>query len=110
MYDVSRGMHFLYQASNKPGFKIKKPMHMTTKPTFWQRTGVQSWFLKKETGFTETASLTPDLVYKYIIEKFRESVAELSFADRVIFYHEYIICFSPRITINSWTITGEYFR
>jgi len=70
-------------------------MHMTTKPSFWQRTGVQSWFLKKETGFTETASMTPDLVYKYIIEKFRESIAELSFADRVIFYHEYIICFSP---------------
>ena len=70
-------------------------MHMTTKPTFWQRTGVQNWFLKKEAGFTETASMTPDLVYKYIIEKFRESIAELSFADRVIFYHEYIICFSP---------------
>ena len=70
-------------------------MHMNTKPTFWQRTGVQSWFLKKEPGFTETASMTPDLVYKYIIEKFRESIAELSFADRVIFYHEYIICFSP---------------
>lgn len=70
-------------------------MHMTTKPTFWQRTGVQSWFLKKESGFTETAAMTPDLVYKYIIEKFRESVSELSFADRVIFYHEYIICFSP---------------
>lgn len=70
-------------------------MPITTKPTFWQRTGVQSWFLKKETGFTETASMTPDLVYKYIIEKFRESITELSFADRVIFYHEYIICFSP---------------
>jgi len=70
-------------------------MPVTTKPTFWQRSGVQSWFLKKETGFTQTASMTPDLVYKYIIEKFRESIAELSFADRVIFYHEYIICFSP---------------
>ena len=70
-------------------------MPITTKPTFWQRTGVQNWFLKKETGFTEMAAMTPDLVYKYIIEKFRESVAELSFADRVIFYHEYIICFSP---------------
>jgi hypothetical protein len=70
-------------------------MHMTTKPTFWQRTGVQNWFLKKETGFTETASITPDQVYKYIIEKFRESITELSFADRIIFYHEYIICFSP---------------
>src|SRR5436190_14121506 len=71
------------------------PMHTTTKPTFWQRTGVHNWFLKKDADFAETASMTPDLVYKYIIEKFRESVAELSFADRVIFYHEYIICFSP---------------
>jgi hypothetical protein len=70
-------------------------MPVAAKPTFWQRTGVQSWFLKKETAFTETTSITPDLVYKYIIEKFRESIAELSFADRVIFYHEYIICFSP---------------
>ncbi len=70
-------------------------MPTATKPTFWQRSGVQSWFLKKETGFTETASITPDLVYKYIIEKFRESISELSFADRIIFYHEYIICFSP---------------
>lgn len=69
-------------------------MHTTTKPTFWQRTGVHNWFLKKESGLTETGFMTPDLVYKYIIEKFRESVTELSFADRVIFYHEYIICFS----------------
>ena len=70
-------------------------MRVTTKPSFWQRSGVQSWFLKKETEFSEVASLTPDLVYKYIIEKFKESIADLSFADRVIFYHEYIICFSP---------------
>lgn len=70
-------------------------MHTTTKPTFWQRSGVHNWFLKKETGVMETFSMTPDLVYKYIIEKFKESVTELSFADRVIFYHEYIICFSP---------------
>lgn len=70
-------------------------MHTTTKPTFWQRTGVHNWFLKKEADNAETALMTPDLVYKYIIEKFRESVAELSFADRIIFYHEYIICFSP---------------
>ncbi len=70
-------------------------MHTTTKPTFWQRTGVHNWFLKKETGITETSFMTPDLVYKYIIEKFQESVTELSFADRIIFYHEYIICFSP---------------
>ena len=69
-------------------------MQTTTKPTFWQRTGVHNWFLKKEAGVTETSPMTPDLVYKYIIEKFRESVTELSFADRIIFYHEYIICFS----------------
>lgn len=70
-------------------------MHTSTDSTFWQRIGVHNWFLMKEAGVTETASLTPDLVYKYIIEKFQESIAELSFADRVIFYHEYIICFSP---------------
>lgn len=70
-------------------------MQTTTKLTFWQRTGVQNWFLKKEAIITESLFMTPDVVYKYIIEKFRESIAELSFADRVIFYHEYIICFSP---------------
>jgi len=68
---------------------------MSTSPTFWKKIGVQDWFLKKETVFTETSSMTPDVVYKYIIEKFQASIAELSFADRVIFYHEYIICFSP---------------
>jgi hypothetical protein len=68
---------------------------ITANPTFWKRTGIQDWFLKKETTPAETASMTPDMVYKYIIEKFQSSVAELSFADRVIFYHEYIICFSP---------------
>ncbi|MGV3658146.1 MAG: hypothetical protein ACO1NX_09330, partial [Chitinophagaceae bacterium] len=33
-------------------------------------------------------------VYKYIVEKFNESVKELSFANRVVFFHEYIISFS----------------
>ena len=70
-------------------------MHTTTKPTFWQRSGVHNWFLKKEAIDIDTSAITPDQVYKYIIQKFRESIAELSFADRVIFYHEYIICFSP---------------
>ncbi len=68
---------------------------MTTNPTFWKKIGAHNWFLKKETVFTETSSMTPDVVYKYIVEKFEASIAELSFADRVIFYHEYIICFSP---------------
>ena len=67
---------------------------ITATSSFWKRTGIQDWFLKKETIPTETISMTPDMVYKYIIEKFQASVAELSFADRVIFYHEYIICFS----------------
>ena len=68
---------------------------MTPNPTFWKKTGIQDWFLKKESVVTETSSMTPDMVYKYIVEKFQDSIAELSFADRVIFYHEYIICFSP---------------
>ena len=67
---------------------------MSTSPTLWQRIGLQNWFLKKETVYAETTSLTPDIVYKYLVEKFEDSIAELSFADRVIFYHEYIICFS----------------
>ena len=68
---------------------------MNTASTFWQRIGVQNWFLKKEAEYSETATLSPDVVHKYIIEKFQESITELSFAGRVIFYHEYIICFSP---------------
>ena len=40
-------------------------------------------------------ALTPNDVYKYIIEKFRHSIGELSFANRVVFYHEFIICFNP---------------
>lgn len=68
---------------------------MSDRPTFWKRLGVHDWFLKKEAGITEAASLTPDAVYKYIVEKFQESIGQLSFAGRVVFYHEYIICFSP---------------
>jgi len=67
---------------------------MTTKPSFWQRIGVQDWFLSNN-GSTNPASLkhlTPNVVYKYIIEKFEASMSELSFAERIVFYHEYIIC------------------
>ncbi len=68
------------------------------KPTtsFWQRIGLHDWFLKKEnTALSKKApSITPDVVYKYILEKFNESINQLSFADRIVFYHEYIICFS----------------
>ena len=70
---------------------------MKQEPNFWQRMGLHDWFLKKEE--TETAhqvvTLTPDDVFKYIVEKFHESIEKLSFANRVVFFHEYIICFNP---------------
>jgi hypothetical protein len=71
--------------------------NMTTQ-TIWQRMGLQDWFLKKEAKpVTATApQLTPDKIYDYIVEKFEESVKQLSFANRVIFYHEYIIGFNPQ--------------
>lgn len=70
---------------------------MKSKTNFWQRIGLQDWFLKKEATETvrKVPSITPNDVYKYIIDKFNESVGELSFADRVVFFHEYIICFNP---------------
>ena len=69
---------------------------MKTKASFWQRIGLQDWFLKKENtqSIRRAPSITPNDVYKYILEKFNESINQLSFADRVVFYHEYIICFS----------------
>lgn len=70
---------------------------MKSKTNFWQRIGLHEWFLKKET--VETAqnamTLTSNDVYKYTVEKFNESIKELSFANRIVFFHEYIICFSP---------------
>lgn len=70
---------------------------MKSKTNFWQRIGLHDWFLKKETGETaqHAITLTADDVYKYTIEKFNESIKELSFANRIVFFHEYIICFSP---------------
>lgn len=67
---------------------------MTEKPSFWQRIGVQDWFLTNNgvAGSLKSQPLTPNIIFKYIIEKFEESIAELSFAERVVFYHEYIIC------------------
>ena len=69
---------------------------MKSDPNFWQRIGIQNWFLS-DSGTTSAVpkALTPNEVYKYIIEKFSESISSLSFADRVVFYHEYIICFNP---------------
>ncbi|RZK69383.1 MAG: hypothetical protein EOO85_22560, partial [Pedobacter sp.] len=67
---------------------------MTEKPSFWQRIGVQDWFLTNNMSSASLKSqpITPNVVFKYIIEKFEESMAELSFAERIVFYHEYIIC------------------
>jgi hypothetical protein len=69
---------------------------MSQKSTFWQRMGLHDWFLKQEADTTDdkVPSLTPDDVYKYIVEKFEESIAQLSFAQRIVFFHEYIICFN----------------
>lgn len=70
---------------------------MKQKTSFWQRVGLHDWFLKKETSqsLQVPVTITPNDVYKYILEKFKESIGQLSFADRVVFYHEYIICFNP---------------
>jgi hypothetical protein len=69
---------------------------METKGNFWQRLGIQDWFLTNETSGIngKTPALTPDVVYRYIIEKFTDSIRELSFGNRVVFYHEFIISFN----------------
>jgi len=69
---------------------------MADKSTFWKKTGLQGWFLPTEKNKAKeiARSLTPDEVYKYILTKFKESIAQLSFANRIVFYHEYIICFN----------------
>jgi len=69
---------------------------MAEKSNFWKKTGLQDWFLPAEKTKVAQAvkGLTPDEVYKYILEKFKESIGQLSFANRVVFYHEYIICFN----------------
>jgi hypothetical protein len=70
---------------------------MKSKASFWQRIGLHDWFLKKENTETgkKTPVITPNDVYKYILEKFSDSIDQLSFADRIVFFHEFIICFSP---------------
>lgn len=69
---------------------------MKTKTSFWQRMGFHDWFLKREADYSvqQAPPLTPDDIYKYIVQKFQESIKELSFANRVVFYHEYIVCFN----------------
>lgn len=69
---------------------------MESKPTFWQRIGIQDWFLTNESISVngKVPPLTPDTVYSYIVEKFKDSIKDLSFAERVVFYHEFIISFN----------------
>ena len=66
---------------------------MDQKPSIWQRIGIQNWFLTSEnTGNNKKQlTLTPDDVYNYVIDKFTDSIRQLSFAGRIVFYHEYII-------------------
>jgi hypothetical protein len=68
---------------------------MASTPNFWQRIGIQDWFLTNEsTEKAKAKALTPNTVYSYIVEKFESSIRDLSFADRVVFYHEFIISFN----------------
>lgn len=70
---------------------------MKPKTSFWQRIGLHEWFLKKDPELTSTLpqALTPNELFHYILKKFDESIQQLSFSNRIVFYHEYIICFSP---------------
>ena len=69
---------------------------MKQKTSFWQRIGLHDWFLKKDapSGAARQPALTPNELYHYIISKFQDSVQQLSFANRIVFYHEYIISFN----------------
>jgi len=69
---------------------------MDTKSNFWQRIGIQDWFLTDENKSSnrKAPQLTPEMIYSFIVDKFKESIKALSFADRVVFYHEFIITFN----------------
>jgi hypothetical protein len=69
---------------------------MEAKNTIWQRLGIHDWFLTGDnhSKVQKQLTLTPDDVYNYVIEKFNDSIRTLSFGDRIVFYHEYIISFN----------------
>ena len=67
---------------------------MKSKTSFWQRLGLHNWFLKDSAVTDEPSIPTPDEVFRYITDKFNESTGQLSFGNRIVFYHEYIICFN----------------
>jgi hypothetical protein len=64
------------------------------KASFWQRIGPARLVFKKHRYRRRTPSLTPDDVYNYIIRQFQQSMQQLSFASRIVFFHEYIIAFN----------------
>jgi len=64
---------------------------MKAKPSFWQRIGLHDWFLKGTATTAALPAVTPNDLYSYIIQQFRQSVQQLSFANRIVFFHEYII-------------------
>lgn len=70
--------------------------YMDSKTSIWERIGLQDWFLTSEntSGKKKQQLLTPDDVYNYVIDKFNDSIRQLSFSDRIVFYHEYIISFN----------------
>src|ERR1700744_6296016 len=70
---------------------------MEQKTSIWKRMGIQDWFLTHEntTKNKKQLTLTPDDVYNYVVAKFNDSVRQMSFAGRIVFYHEYIISFNP---------------
>ncbi|RYY40461.1 MAG: hypothetical protein EOO08_04830 [Chitinophagaceae bacterium] len=70
---------------------------MIEKPNFWQRLGLHDWFVNKpEAAPADTrAALTPDNIFRYLLQQFDTSARELSFANRVVFFHEYIVVLHP---------------
>ncbi len=81
---------------NSTKFTSGSNRYMKSKTSFWQRIGLHDWFLKKEAGndLYKVTVITPNDVFRYILDKFNDSISQLSFADRLVFYHEYIICFN----------------
>lgn len=69
---------------------------MKPKESIWQKLGMHEWLLKQATSESayKEKKITPDEVFGFLVNKFKESVSQLSFANRVVFYHEYVICFN----------------
>lgn len=69
---------------------------MKNKESIWQKLGMHEWLLKQadtDTMYLDKKITTED-VFELIVSKFKESIAQMSFANRVVFFHEYVICFN----------------